>query len=132
MPTPNQVIARLEALMRPMGDIDYETDTFFSVTSPHNVGAGVSIRSGSLRDRVYVKITVFHEDACNLINPPVAVPVVAGAMLTLSTPFAMEVRTIIKRNQPALVAWEPAEPVDEPLMQKCALFVREVFARADL
>ena len=117
--------------MRPMGDIDYETDTFFSVTSPHNVGAGVSVRSG-VRDRVYVKITVFHEDACNLMNPPVAVPVVAGAMLTLSTPFAMEVRTIIKRNQPALVAWEPAEPVDEALMNKCVLFVREVFARADL
>ena len=117
--------------MLPMGDIDYETDTFFSVISPQNVGAGVSIRSG-MRDRVYVKITVFHEDACNLMNPPVAVPVVAGAMLTLSTPFAMEVRTIVKFNQPALVAWEPADPVDEPLMQKCALFVREVFARANL
>jgi hypothetical protein len=128
MPTPNQVISRLDALMRPMGDINYETDTFFSVISPQNVGAGVSIRSGSL----HVKITVFHEDACNLMNPPVAVPVVAGAMLTLSTPFEMEVRTIVKRNQPALVAWEPTEPVDEVLMQKCALFVREVFARADL
>jgi hypothetical protein len=86
-----------------------------------------------VRDRVYVKITVFHEDACNLImHPPVAVPVVAGAMLALSTPFEMEVRTIVKPNQPALVAWEPTEPVDEALIQRCALFVREVFARADL
>jgi hypothetical protein len=118
--------------MRPMGDIDYETDTFFSVISPQNVGAGVSIRSDDVRDRVYVKITVFQEDACNLMNPPAAVPVVAGAMLSLSTPFEMEVRTIVKRNQPALVAWEPAEPVDEALMQKCALFVREIFARANL
>ncbi len=116
--------------MRPMGDINYEADTFFSVISPQNVGAGVSIKSGSVRDRVYVKITVFHEDACNLMDPPVAV--VAKAMLTLSTPFEMEVRTIVKRNQPALVAWEPAESVDEALMQKCALFVREVFARANL
>ena len=132
MSTPNQVISRLEALTRPMGDIDYETDTFFSVISPQNVGAGVSIRSDDVSDQVYVKITVFHEDACNLMQPPLAVPVVAGAMLTLSTPFAMEVRTIVKFNQPALVAWEPADPVDEPLMQKCALFVREVFARANL
>jgi hypothetical protein len=46
MPTPNQVMARLEALMRPMGDINYEADTFFSVISPQNVGAGVSIAGG--------------------------------------------------------------------------------------
>ncbi len=121
-------MARLEALMRPMGDINYEADTFFSVISPQNVGAGVSI---SVRDRMYVKITVCHEDACNLTDPPAPAPVVAGAMLSLSTPFEIEVRTIVKRNQPALVAWEPTEPVDEALMRKCALFVREVFARAE-
>ena len=100
--------------MRPMGDINYEADTFFSVISPQNVGAGVSIRSGGVRNRVYVKITVCHEDACNLTDPPAPAPVVAGAMLSLSTPFEIEVRTIVKRNQPALV------------------FMREVFARADL
>lgn len=120
------VLNRLHELLTPAGTV-YPDGNNLDVVASETLGAGVGVKQTTTGIKLKVIVEKAHVERM----------IVGSGRMSVSRPhfrvrFHGNTATVRKFKNIygiKMVAWEPTEPVDEALMQKCVAFVTEVFAR---
>ena len=120
----NTILNRLHQLISPLGSV-YPDGNNIDIMSSETVGAGVGIKQTATGIRLTVIVEQAHVERMILGSGRKRVS--SSSLRIRFRGHTVAVRKFKNRYGVKMVIWEPTDPVNEALMQKCVGLVSEVF-----